>query len=226
MATRPDNNDPGSRASRFRKARFQRLEALLSAIIARKGHATVLDIGGRRDYWRLLDAALAPKISLTLLNFEEELAIGRDEGDSMDVTYVQGDGCAMPQYGDRSFDLAHSNSVLEHVGSLQNMVRFADETRRVGAAYYMQTPYLWFPIEPHYGVPVFHWLPAPTRAQLNNRFRIGYAARREDYRVSAAAADHIQMVDQHMVRQLFPDGALYKERFLLMVKSLTVIREG
>ncbi|RMF37243.1 MAG: class I SAM-dependent methyltransferase [Alphaproteobacteria bacterium] len=224
MAKRPDTNDPRSRASRFRRARFRRLDALLRGIVAKKGRARVLDIGGRRDYWRLLDPELAPHVELTLLNYEDELAVGRDEADTMDVTYVQGDGCAMPQYGDASFDLAHSNSVIEHVGSLENMIRFADETRRVGEAYYMQTPYLWFPIEPHYGAPFFHWLPAPTRAQLNNRFNIRYTKRREDYRAAAINADHIELVDQWLVRRLFPDGTLYRERFALMTKSLIVIR--
>jgi SAM-dependent methyltransferase len=226
LRRRPDTNDPDSPASRFRRRRFRRLEALLRDIVARRGRASVLDIGGRRDYWRLLSPELAPKISLTLLNREAELAVGRDERDEMDVTYVQGDGCAMPQYADASFDLAHSNSVLEHVGSLQNMVRFADETRRVGRAYYMQTPYLWFPIEPHHGVTFFHWLPAPTRAQLNNRFRIGYTERRPDYREAVAAADNIQMADKALVRALFPDGTLHLERFALMTKSLIVIRPG
>jgi hypothetical protein len=223
---RPAVNDPKSRASRFRRARFRMIEEIIGRIVARKGRARILDIGGRRDYWALLDPALASRVSLLLLNYDDELEVGRAEGDGLDVSYATGDGCAMPQYGDRSFDLAHSNSVIEHVGSLQNCARFADEVRRVAEAYYVQTPYLWFPIEPHYGVPFLHWLPSATRAQLYARYKIGYAARMPSYRAALARADHVNLVDRRLMRELFPDGRLIRERFALMTKSIVMVREA
>jgi hypothetical protein len=223
---RPAVNDPNALASRFRRRRFRLLQEIIGQIVTRKGHARILDIGGRRDYWALLDPTLAPKVSLVLLNYDDELAVGRDESDAMDVTYAQGDGCDMPQYSDRSFDLAHSNSVIEHVGSLGNCARFADEVRRVADAYYIQTPYLWFPIEPHYGVPFLHWLPAATRAQLYHRFKIGYAARMPTYRAGLDRADHVELVDQRLMRELFPDGRIVKERLMLVTKSITMVREA
>lgn len=222
---RPAVNDPGSLASRFRRKRFRLLEAIIGRIVARKGHARIIDIGGRRDYWALLDPALAPKVSLVLLNLGTELEVGRAEGDTMDVSYLEGDGCSMPQFGDASFDLAHSNSVIEHVGSLGNCARFAEEVRRVAEAYYIQTPYLWFPIEPHYGVPFLHWLPSATRAQLHARYRLGYGGRAASYRAALERVDHVELLDQGAMRALFPDGRLIRERFALMTKSLVMVRE-
>lgn len=226
MFQRPKNNDPMSRASRFRRRRFRIVESLLDRIVAAKDHAAVLDVGGRRDYWNLLDARFHGRISLTLLNLPSELEVGRqrDTEDPLNVDYQAGDGCNMPQYNDASFDIVHANSVIEHVGSLQNMQRLADEIRRVGNGYYVQTPYLWFPLEPHYGVPCVHWLPGPTRAQLLHRYAIGYAPRIQHYAKALGAADHTQLVDKTLMRNLFPDGTLQPERFVLLTKSLIAFR--
>ena len=222
---RPAVNRPDSFASRFRRRRFEMILDLIRPMLEEKDRLRVLDIGGRRDYWELLPPEIAPRLEILILNNEDvELETGARPEDGLDVTYVLGDACDMPQYAAGAFDLAHSNSVIEHVGPLQNMARMADETRRVARAYYVQTPYLWFPMEPHYGVPFFHWLPAPTRARLGWRNKIGWRAQMPTYRDSLALADHTSLVDQTLMRELFPDGTLIKERFALMVKSLIVTR--
>lgn len=222
---RPSVNDPRSRASRFRRRRFALIEALMAPMPARQPRLRVLDVGGRRDYWDLLDPEIAPRLSITILNNEPvEIESHIRPDDPIEVDYALGDACEMPQYADGSFDLVHSNSVLEHVGSLGNMARMADEVRRTARARYVQTPYLWFPIEPHYGVPFFHWLPGPTRAQLGWRRKIGYRSRMKTYRASLALADYTELVDQTLMRQLFPDAELVKERVALLVKSLIAAR--
>lgn len=227
MPKRPQVNDKASLASRFRRARFALVEELIEALSAAApdGRVRILDIGGRRDYWTLLSDRLAPKVSIVILNNEAvELETGASPEDGLDVTYELGDARAMPQYADGAFDLAHSNSVIEHVGRLTDMAAMADETRRVARAYYVQTPYLWFPVEPHYGVPFFHWLPVAARAQLGTRFRIGYRAQQPDWRAGAALADHTSLIDRAAMRALFPDAEHRNERFALMTKSLIALR--
>lgn len=224
MFNRPDHNNPRSWTSRFRLNRFKTIENLIRKF-NKSEKIKILDVGGRRDYWNLLSKDIVPRTSITLFNFESELNIHAVENDPLEIQYMQGDGCDMPEFQNQSFDLVHSNSVIEHVGSLQNMARFADEVRRVGNAYYIQTPYLWFPIEPHYGVPFVHWLPGPARAQLLNHYKLGYAGRVSDYRTAIMTADHTQIVDKKLMHELFPDGVLLKERFALMTKSLIVTRE-
>lgn len=223
---RPQVNDPSSTSSKFRKKRFRLIEDIIEELARHKPVVSILDVGGRGAYWDLMRPDLFRKTRITVLNLESELPGGGEStgDDGRDIRYRVGDGCAMPEFADRSFDLVHSNSVIEHVGSLQNMTRFADETCRVGNAYYVQTPYLGFPIEPHYGVPFVHWLPAPCRARLLSRVKLGYAGGRMDYRAALAAADHTQIVDKTLMRRLFPDGALMRERFALMTKSLVMIR--
>src|SRR3546814_2616362 len=78
----------------------------------------------------------------------------------------------------RSFDIAHSNSVIEHVITWDNMKNFARETRRVAAWHYVQTPYFWFPVDPHfYKLPFYHWLPRPLRAKLLMRLPLAHAGK-------------------------------------------------
>ncbi|MEM1232552.1 MAG: class I SAM-dependent methyltransferase [Pseudomonadota bacterium] len=209
--------------TRFRGKRFAEVDRLLRAIVAAKGSATVLDAGGRAQYWEMLDADLRDKVSIVCLNFSDELDLYDTEASTLQVENAVGDACNMPQYGDGSFDLVHSNSVIEHVGSLQNMGKFASEVRRVGKAYYVQTPNFWFPIEPHYGVPLLHWLPSAARMRVFTSMSVGFA-KKCDFDGALVRIDHTQMVSVFMMRNFFSDGTLIRERFALLTKSITMMR--
>ena len=220
-----DANDPKSIRHRMRKARFKWVEGLLDDILSRKDVATILDVGGRRDYWKLLDPAYRNRIHLTILNTEEDVA--REElrdNIGIPIQTVVGDGTNMPEYADGAFDLVHSNSVIEHVGLYRNMAAFARETRRVGRTYYHQTPNFWFPLEPHYGLPFIHWLPEPTRLFLHSTVNLGFAKRASSWESAMARVDHTRIVSRRLVKNLFPDGIHETERFVLMPKSLIVYR--
>ena len=75
------------------------------------------------------------------------------------IAYVQGDACALP-FPDASFDVVHSNAVIEHVGSRELQAAFVDEALRVGRRVFLTTPNRWFPVEVHTKLPLVHWLPA------------------------------------------------------------------
>lgn len=220
MLKRPNSDNPRSMQYRFRKKRFAVIEEIIKKIIDKNGHASVLDIGGRGNYWAMMDPSLYDKVSITLLNTESELDTYKIQNNDIHFLYKTGDGCNLSDFDDKSFDLSHSNSVIEHVGSLENMIKFANETRRVGNAYYVQTPFLWFPIDPHYGVPFFHWLPGPTRAYLMSKYKIGYSDKSETYEIALWDVDHTQMVDRYLMKKLFPDAEVIKEKFMLMTKSI------
>jgi len=76
------------------------------------------------------------------------------------IAYVQGDACALP-FPDASFDVVHSNAVIEHVGGRERQAVFVREALRVGRRVFLTTPNRWFPVEVHTRLPLVHWLPEP-----------------------------------------------------------------
>src|SRR5262245_10971320 len=101
---------------------------------------TVLDIGGDARAWRLCDVRPA---HVTLLN------IFPQEPEEPWMTAISGDACALPDDLPAA-DVVFSNSVIEHVGGHWRRERFAEGIRAAAPRYWVQTPYRYFPIEPHF----------------------------------------------------------------------------
>jgi len=74
-----------------------------------------------------------------------------------EIRTVSYGGGAFP-FADGSFDVVHSNAVLEHVGSEERQVAFLGECLRVGRSGMVTTPNRFFPIESHTLLPFLHWL--------------------------------------------------------------------
>lgn len=65
-------------------------------------------------------------------------------------------GEALP-FGDKAFDIACSNAVLEHVGSRAAQRQFVAELVRVARIAFISVPHKFFPVEHHTGIPILHW---------------------------------------------------------------------
>lgn len=90
------------------------------------------------------------------------------------IEYVQGDACALP-FADGSFDVVHSNAVIEHVGARDRQELFVREALRVGRRVFVTTPNRWFPIEVHTRLPLVHWLPERAAARVYDGARMPWA---------------------------------------------------
>lgn len=173
---------------------------------------TILDIGGTADFWEGRD------LELTVLN----LAPLSGEPTAR-LRYVAGDATELP-FDDGSFDVAFSNSVIEHLGTRDNQLKAAAEAMRVGRRLWIQTPNRWFPIEPHYLMPFVHWLPAPIQRRILRNFSVwGWVTRPSQGEVDAMV-DEIRLLSASDLRESFPGCEIRRERFLGLTKSLIVTR--
>jgi len=69
-------------------------------------------------------------------------------------------------FADKSFDIATSNAVLEHVGGTRERQRFILEHLRVAKRVFITVPNRWFPIEHHTSIPLMHFYPTLFRRIL------------------------------------------------------------
>jgi len=126
----------------------------------------VLDVGGAAGFWLGLESEWSDlRLEITLVN------LGAADEDRPLFFLRGGDACNMA-YADQSFDVVHSNRVIEHVGQWSAMQRMAREVRRLAPHYFVQTPNFWFPYEPHDKTVLIHWLPEAMRAAMALRKQI------------------------------------------------------
>lgn len=219
-----DYNNPHSFASRLRTQRISHLVNLINTLTLEKDSVSILDIGGTKRFWNILPENFIKEknLKITLINLPSEKTY---EDDSF-FTHVIGDACEMSMFDEKSFDIAHSNSVIEHVGNWQRMKMFAEAVRRIGKNYYIQTPNFWFPIEPHCMTPFFHWLPFPTRVWLTRNFSLGHWSKSENVDKAAQQVESANLLNKGMMKELFPDSLIYVERFFTLPKSLTAIKHS
>jgi len=154
------------RALRFRKAR--RIEKVLSSAGFDLAASRVLDIGTGSG---TIAAYLAPRVR-TLVSVDVV-----DERTDRNFEYMRIADERLP-FADGSFDVAISNHVIEHVGDRQ---RHLSEIARIlspGGVCLMATPNRYWPIEPHFDLPVLAWL--PTRWLRDRYVRLAGKGKRYD----------------------------------------------
>lgn len=106
---------------------------------------------------------------------DQVTAVGIDDLSGLEsrypcVTFLTADGRALP-FADKSFDVVHSNAVIEHVGPRGEQARFVSELVRVAGSGFVTTPNRWFPVETHCRLPLLHWLPRPVVERLARTLR-------------------------------------------------------
>ncbi len=141
----------------------------------------VLDLGGTAVSWRT--SGVRPG-SVTLVNLDH----AEDPAEAwMDL--VRSDACGG---GFGKYDLVFSNSLMEHLGGHTRRQQFADVIAESAPRWWVQTPYRYFPIEPHWVFPGFQFLPFRTRIMISQHWGIGNMPAAGD---AAEAADLVASVD-------------------------------
>lgn len=226
MSGLANTRDQASLSSQFRARRDVLLRDFIVA--CRRGvdgPFRILDVGGTADYWRRVgfDFIEANDLRITCVNLTET-EFGEPVPIAARFDFHQGDARDLP-YPDNAFDFVHSNSVVEHVGRFADMAAYAREIRRLAPAYYVQTPYFWFPVDPHfYRMPFYHWLPTSLRLKLVRRFKLGWARPVSDIAHGMRIVESAVLLDRTRFRALFPDAELRYERLAGLPKSLLALR--
>lgn len=205
--------------NRFRRARLARFLTIVDEIVAAKGRCGVLDVGGNVEYWQGLEELWRDRpLHFTIVNlYAEQAPDGR-------FACLSGNACDLSQFGDNAFDVVHSNSVIEHVGTWSNQRRMAEEVRRLAPRYFVQTPNFWFPFEPHFRMPFIHWLPEPWRVATVMRRARGFYPRATSFEEAHQILQDARLLDVKAMAALFPDATIERERFGLMTKSIMAVR--
>lgn len=206
-------NNKNSLANRFRNKRFAFFEGQLKKIENNKT-ITILDVGGTESFWINRGYHEKHNVKITLLN------LTKFDTQSSNMISVKGDACNLSEYANHSFDLVFSNSVIEHLYSFENQKLMAQEVQRVGKNYYIQTPYKYFFVEPHYLLPYFQFLPKKAKVFILSKTKLSRGTKISTEEAKDQA-EQIVLVSKKKMKQLFPGSKIYSEKFLGMTKSLT-----
>ncbi len=213
-----DYSNRNSPSYKFRHTRLQLFISFIQEVSKTEGkkRLKILDVGGTFKYWQIFGFPLADH-DLTLLNIS--IPANSRKGN---IDLVKGDARCMRQFKDQSFDIVFSNSVIEHLYSWKGQNHMAREVKRVGKYYFIQTPNLYFPVEPHYILPYFQFLPLGIKKFLHSRFELTgkkYLRKPLSKEESLRKAREIRLLSKKQLRALFADCNLYTEKVMYMSKS-------
>lgn len=209
LAEKVTSTDGSSLAARMRS---RRSAALLRAFPS-LGSYRVLDLGGTRNWWSTSPVMPA---HVTLVNLDIT------PSEDAQFTEIRGDACSLTRAEVGDFDLVFSNSVIEHVGGYQRRRAFAEVAQGLAPRWWIQTPYRYFPVEPHWVFPGHQFLPLRARVAVAERWHLGHmrSSSREE-----AIADCLwtKLLSDTELGSLFPGSRIWHERFLGLTKSLVAI---
>ena len=205
-------DSPDSLAEKFRAKRWSDLREAFPDL----ENMTVVDLGGTVSSWTR--APIRPK-HVTVLSFEPE---GGEGIDWIDARYA--DACDLPaDLRNLRVDLVYSNAVLEHVGGAVPRQRFADTVHLLAERHWVQTPYRYFPVEPHWLFPGFQFLPVSTRVAIGRRWNLVHTPNR-DYASMLESVLSVELVGLAEFRHLFPTSLIRHERLAGLTKSIVAVK--
>lgn len=202
-------------SKKVREKRFSLFNSLIESVPA---PFKIIDVGGTQVFWET-EGFCAPKsrdVEIVIFNLE-----------NTEVTYpnlksVSGDARDMKQFADNEFDIVFSNSVIEHVGNYEDQQRMANEIRRLGKRYFLQTPNYYFPIEPHFIFPFFQFFPVWIKVWLVTNFDIGWFKKLNDKHKATALVNSVKLLTKKEVADLFPNATIAEEKIFGITKSFMV----
>jgi hypothetical protein len=180
------------------------------------GQLRVLDLGGTGSWWA--SAPVQPRCVTVITLWDADQS-------HPGVTMIEGDALRADELiGGQEFDLVFSNSLIEHLGGHALRRRFAEVVSRLAPRFVVQTPYRYFPVEPHWMFPGFQFLPVRTRAYIAPRWPLGHT-HGWDARQAANEVMATDLLSASEMREYFPDAEIVWERVAGLPKSMIAFRQ-
>ena len=201
-----------SLGNQFREKRFS---FFLKKFNKMKKPISILDVGGKINFWENRNLAGNNDYKITVLNIEKE------KSNYSNINCLIGDATNLNQFKNKSFDIVHSNSVIEHLYNFENQKKMASEIMRVGQKYIVQTPNKYFFIEPHYLLPFFNIVPEKIKYLILTKTKLS-RLKKWDKNFAKQYIKEIRLLSEKEMKTLFPKSKIYFEKFLGMNKSFTM----
>jgi ubiquinone/menaquinone biosynthesis C-methylase UbiE len=132
-----------------------------------------------------------------------------------------GDATNLNKFNNKSFNIVHSNSVIEHLYNFENQKKMVLEIMRVGQKHIVQTPNKYFFLEPHYLLPFFQFIPDKLKYLILVKTRLS-RLKKWDKKFASRYIEEIRLLSLKEMKELFPSSKIYFEKFLGMNKSFTM----
>lgn len=203
-------------ARRRRRARF-----LLSKLQIRPG-MSVLDIGCGND-GESLESVLPADFQITGVDLwePERIRISHPH-----FRYVQQDARDLRRFADKSFDLAVSVGMMEHICDRASLLQIAREIDRVSRQYAIVVPWRYAWIEPHFKLPFFQLLPYRLQRSLIvalNLQNLGRPAKERPKEFYDQFRRDYQWLSNSEWRRVFPGSRIYLNPTL---ETISIVRSG
>jgi hypothetical protein len=191
---------PGSMGARYRARRWDWLRAAFPGLT----EMSVIDLGGTAEAWRRAPERPA---RVHIVNLEKPPP---DLPDWLRADLA--DACELPaEILDGKYDLVISNSVLEHLGGHARRQRFADVVHGLAPRHWVQTPYRYFPVEPHWVCPGMQFLPASARATVARHWPLVHTPPADREEALRAVLD-VELLSRTEMRTYFPKSLIAVKR--------------
>jgi hypothetical protein len=200
----------------FRRRRMRRFYATFRPT----PRTRLLDIGGQPHTW-FFESRFCEPLPVTLVN--QRFPNLAAHNNNSRFTPIEADATDLP-FENQSFDIAYSNSVIEHLTTWERQQAFASEARRVASNLWIQTPARHFPIEPHVLAPFFQYLPKRLQIRLARHFTLwGLLSKPSPVDIEELISE-VRLLTLREMKKLFPDCIILKERVLGITKSYVAVR--
>ncbi len=193
-----DVEDSKSITTKIRQENFKIFKNLVSSFGSK---VKVLDLGGTQEYWEMMEYTDPNLIEVILINIDEiQVSLPNFRAIKMNALELDINGF--------DCDIVFSHSLIEHV----DRERFAQLISDSKKPYFIQTPNKYFPIEPHFMIPLFQFMPLWLKLFLTRNSDIKSEVRT------------INLLSKGDLIRLFPNSKIFGGKLLGSVQSFIVVK--